>query len=936
VVFVRSNAAELLKGEASVPADERAVLTAFLTEAFVADPPERDGSRDLAAVFDRGLIDSRVERLRRLGLVTTKEPVAVRAVPGKTTPLRLVQPYLDPQPERMAANWGFEVSDRKGGRRIGLTRHYTLDGTPAHGGRAFASVRLDGDRAAVLPWHFNVFGARDLREAFAKAYGGETFVIVRPEQAGPKNPEPADSTAWGDEVGGLQVGLLFKDGKQTYHHGETANLEVKLRNVGTADVKLTHGLLQETPPSITDARGERVFVTMPPRLGIIVIPTERVLKPGEAVTLYAPEVTVERRQIGQTGPAIVRTPTIRVEPGQFKVVLGGMVHSHPKLSTGLVAFEVKDAQPTPVNTDLADLQGDWVVVAMEGDGEKVAADVVKGMRWAINGNEITGTQPGLAGKMSFKLNPGTTPTGIDITPLDGNLKGTTSPGIYAIDGQKLRVCFGEKVRPKAFVTAAGDGHTMLTLEREAVTAWGKEVGGLQLGLVMPPASRVATPGTKLGLEVRVRNVGKTDAAITHSVLREAAPRVTDGGGKRVAVTMPPRFGGYVPPSERVVRAGETISLYRPELTVEAGEPDAGRSVGSPILRVPPGKYEVAYAGVLTSHPVLATGAVGVEVRIPPAAAAPEPFTAWGQEAGGLQAGLEVKGKKTYRLGETVTLTVRVRNVGTEAVKFEYIRQYLDEHPPGVTGADGKVIPQATSGVMGVIHARVEVNLEPGKEVVLGTRIHGTSGVPYDLWPSVGGGPPASQNHPLRVGTGKVTIQYVRVFGNSSIGSVTVDPRIAGLATGKLELEVKEAPPEKQKVLTPEEAVKAAGDSRLAREFNAKQPPVEFKVEFVSKAILVKAAPKEGGSEWEKGHGPGDVALRAKTPADSKQARFLALLTTDAINQLNKAGIQDIERHLRGKTIRVRGAISWCAYDGLGTPPEVEIVVDDLSRLEVVD
>ncbi|HYH69456.1 MAG TPA: RNA polymerase sigma factor [Urbifossiella sp.] len=344
VVFVKAGAAELLKGEASVPADERAVLTAFLTEAFVADPPERDGSRDLAAVFDRGLIDSRVERLRRLGLVTTREPVAVRAVPGKTAAVRLVQPYLDPQPERMAANWGFEVSDRKGGRRIGLTRHYTLDGTPAHGGRAFASVRLDGDRAAVLPWHFNVFGARDLREAFTKAYGGETFVIVRPEQAGPKYPEPADSTAWGDEVGGLQAGLRFKDGKQTYHHGETAKLEVKFRNVGTADVKLTHGLLRESPPRITDAGGERVFVTMPPRLGIIVIPTERVLKPGETVILYTPELAVEGRLIGQTGPApLVRTPTIRVEPGRFKVVLGGMVHSHTKLATGAAAFEVKAA-----------------------------------------------------------------------------------------------------------------------------------------------------------------------------------------------------------------------------------------------------------------------------------------------------------------------------------------------------------------------------------------------------------------------------------------------------------------------------------------------------------------------------------------------------------------------------------------------------------------
>ena len=287
--------------------------------------------------------------------------------------------------------------------------------------------------------------------------------------------------------------------------------------------------------------------------------------------------------------------------------------------------------------DFGDLQGRWVVVAMEGDGEKVSAEVLEGMTWAIKGNQITASQPGSTGTMSFKLAPGRTPKEIDITALDGNLKGTTSPGIYAIEGSKLRVGFGEKVRPTAFVTAPGDGRTMITLTKEAFTAWGKEVGGLR-------------------------------------------------------------------------------------------------------------------------------------------------------------AGLEVQGERAYRLGEAVTLFVRVRNVGAETVKFAYIRQYLDENPPGVTGADGKSIPQATSEVMGQVHVPVAVALEPGKEIVLETRIHGAAGVPYELRPAGGGGTPATRDHPLKVGTGKVTVQYERVFGNSSIGRIKIDPAIAGLATGKLEIEVAEPEP----------------------------------------------------------------------------------------------------------------------------------------------
>ncbi|VTR95127.1 sigma-70 family rna polymerase sigma factor : RNA polymerase sigma factor, sigma-70 family OS=Singulisphaera acidiphila (strain ATCC BAA-1392 / DSM 18658 / VKM B-2454 / MOB10) GN=Sinac_7487 PE=4 SV=1: Sigma70_r2: Sigma70_r4_2 [Gemmata massiliana] len=167
------------------------------------------------------------------------------------------------------------------------------------------------------------------------------------------------------------------------------------------------------------------------------------------------------------------------------------------------------------------------------------------------------------------------------------------------------------------------------------------------------------------------------------------------------------------------------------------------------------------------------------------------LTAWGKEVGGLQAGLEVKeGQRTYHLGETVTILVRVRNTGKETVKFEYIRQYLDENPPGVTGADGKAIPQATVAAMGVVHAPVKVSLEPGKEVVLETRIHGASGVPYDLRSD--GGAPMTKNHPLKVGTGKVSLQYERVLGSSSIGALKIDPAIAGLSTGKLELDVSDA------------------------------------------------------------------------------------------------------------------------------------------------
>jgi hypothetical protein len=65
-----------------------------------------------------------------------------------------------------------------------------------------------------------------------------------------------------------------------------------------------------------------------------------------------------------------------------------------------------------------------------------------------------------------------------------------------------------------------------------------------------------------------------------------------------------------------------------------------------------------------------------------------------------------------------------------------------------------------------------------------------------------------------------------------------------------------------------------------------------------------------------------------------RARFLAILTPNAITQLNKAGIRDIEKHFSGKTVRVTGPIVKQDHRGRGTPLEVEIVIDDLSQLEV--
>jgi hypothetical protein len=191
---------------------------------------------------------------------------------------------------------------------------------------------------------------------------------------------------------------------------------------------------------------------------------------------------------------------------------------------------------------------------------------------------------------------------------------------------------------------------------------------------------------------------------------------------------------------------------------------------------------------------LATGKLELEVKeaekLPEKKDDKEAMTAWGQEIRGLQAGLGFRPgeKRAYGHGETVTLVVRVRNVGKEEVEFQYLKEFFKENPPIVTDADGKKLPGYKILFTPLKQVPEEVSLAPGKEIEL-------SSEQYQLMPTNERGKGHSGRFlPLWMGTGKVRVQYNRLFGNTSVGRIKVDPDLLDLTTGSLELEIKAAPP----------------------------------------------------------------------------------------------------------------------------------------------
>ncbi|HKB37711.1 MAG TPA: sigma-70 family RNA polymerase sigma factor, partial [Gemmataceae bacterium] len=249
--------------------------------------------------------------------------------------------------------------------------------------------------------------------------------------------------------------------------------------------------------------------------------------------------------------------------------------------------------------------------------------------------------------------------------------------------------------------------------KEDAIAWGKEVDGLQAGLAAE--SITCRQGEQLKLAFKLRNVGKTEVTADCGFPREWVPQVTTDTGGQVKVYPPPPLRGFAVPIKLTLKPGETITVYNhmvfvePEDRAKALEP---RPVAGPMICVAPGKYKIAYGGMIL--PKLATGTVEFEVKEPAKPAAPiKDNVAWGKEVDGLQAGIAAD-SITCRQGEKLKLTVKLRNVGKAEVTITY--RLLEECAPQVTnGGEVSVFMPAPKDYLAVPIKRV---IKPGETITL--------------------------------------------------------------------------------------------------------------------------------------------------------------------------------------------------------------------------
>ncbi len=119
-------------------------------------------------------------------------------------------------------------------------------------------------------------------------------------------------------------------------------------------------------------------------------------------------------------------------------------------------------------TDLDRIQGGWQVVSLVEEGKAIPADETKALQVMVKGERLTIAKNGkVASDYSIKLDPTQKPKALDMLITEGSDKGTVAPGIYAVDGDTLKICVDEqlKSRPASFDAKDTKTCSVITLKR---------------------------------------------------------------------------------------------------------------------------------------------------------------------------------------------------------------------------------------------------------------------------------------------------------------------------------------------------------------------------------------------------------------------------------------------------------------------------------------
>ena len=123
-----------------------------------------------------------------------------------------------------------------------------------------------------------------------------------------------------------------------------------------------------------------------------------------------------------------------------------------------------------IKKDMALFQGEWSMVSGAADGQPMPEPMLSQMKRVCKGDETTTTMAGQVFlKAKIVIDPTKKPKTIDYEMTGGFTKGQKQLGIYEVEGDQFKSCFGKPgaERPADFTSRPGDGRTFSVWKREA-------------------------------------------------------------------------------------------------------------------------------------------------------------------------------------------------------------------------------------------------------------------------------------------------------------------------------------------------------------------------------------------------------------------------------------------------------------------------------------
>ena len=131
----------------------------------------------------------------------------------------------------------------------------------------------------------------------------------------------------------------------------------------------------------------------------------------------------------------------------------------------------EDPRPTreAARADLEKLQGTWTLVSMEVEGQAAPPKAIEGQSAVYEGDAVTLMDGETVRRRGIvTLEPTRRPAAINTWDQDGPREDRTTPGIYELKGQTLKLCFArpDDRRPDEFATGRGTGYILLVYESQ--------------------------------------------------------------------------------------------------------------------------------------------------------------------------------------------------------------------------------------------------------------------------------------------------------------------------------------------------------------------------------------------------------------------------------------------------------------------------------------